>query len=190
MLIRDARATDADHLVRFINLAADDLPLHFWKKSAPAGSDPLAWGRERAARNTGNFSYRNAWLAEIDGAVAACVLGYPAATTPEGIDPETPPILVPLLELEAMAPGSWYLNVLATYPAFRGRGCGSALLARAEDAARAAGHAAISLIAADTHHEALRLYRAKGFAEIARRAVVRDDWEVAARDWILFVRPI
>jgi hypothetical protein len=50
--------------------------------------------------------------------------------------------------------------------------------------------AAISLIAADTHHEALRLYRAKGFAEIARRAVVRDDWEVAARDWILFVRPI
>ena len=33
MLIRAAKASDADHLVRFINMAADDLPLHFWKKT-------------------------------------------------------------------------------------------------------------------------------------------------------------
>ena len=31
-----------------------------------------------------------------------------------------------------MAPGAWYLNVLATYDGFRGKGCGSALLAHAE----------------------------------------------------------
>jgi ribosomal protein S18 acetylase RimI-like enzyme len=190
MLIRDAKATDADHLVRFINMAADNLPLHFWKKSAAPGVDPMAYGRERAARETGNFSFRNAWLAEIDGEVAACLLGYPAALEPEPIEPGTPPIFVPLLELEALAPGSWYLNVLATYPQFRGRGLGSALLAQAEDVTRRAGRNSISLIAEDTHHDALRLYRAKGFTEIARRPLVKDDWPVEASEWILFTRSL
>lgn len=190
MPIRDARPSDADHLVRFINMAADNLPLHFWKKSAAPGVDPIAYGRERAARDAGSFSYRNAWLAEVEGQVAACLLGYPTADAPEPIDPGTPAIFVPLLELEALAPGSWYLNVLATYPQFRGRGLGSALLAKAEAVTRSAGRSSISLIAEDTHQDALRLYRAKGFTEIARRPVVKDDWPVEAREWILFLKAL
>lgn len=190
MLIREAQASDAAHLVRFINMAADDLPLHFWRRSVGPDGDPWALGRERAARETGNFSYRNAWLAEVDGQVAACLLGYPAEDEPGPIDPDTPPIFVPLLELEAMAPGSWYLNVLATYDQFRGQGCGSALLARAEEIARAQGHKTISLIAEDTHQDALRLYRAKGYREVARRPVVKGDWQVDASEWILFVKPL
>jgi ribosomal protein S18 acetylase RimI-like enzyme len=190
MLIRDATATDADHLVRFINMAADDLPLHFWKKSVGPDGDPFAYGRERAARATGNFSFRNAWLAEVGGEVAAGLLGYPAALEPEAIDPDTPPIFVPLLELEAMAPGSWYLNVLATYPQHRGKGLGSALLAKAEAVTRQMGRSTISLIAEDTHQDALRLYRAKGFTEIARRPLVKEDWPVEAAEWILLTKPI
>ena len=190
MEIRAATAADAGHLVAFINMAADDLPLHFWKKSAGEGADPCAYGRERAARETGGFSYRNAWLAEVEGEVAACLLGYAAEPEPAPIDPDTPAIFVPLLELEAMAPGSWYLNVLATYSAFRGRGCGSALLALAEEVARKGGHREISLIAEDTHVEALRLYRAKGYQEVARRPVVKGDWAVDATEWILFVKPV
>lgn len=190
MSIREAKASDAEHLVRFINMAADDLPLHFWRKSVGEEGDPWAYGRERAARGTGNFSYRNAWLAEVDGAVAACLLGYPAEDEPGPIEPDTPAIFVPLLELEALAPGSWYLNVLATYAAFRGKGCGSALLAHAEAVARQVGRDRISLIAADTHVDALRLYRAKGFREVARRAVVKGEWQVDAGEWILFVKDV
>lgn len=190
MLIREARAKDADHLVRFINMAADDLPLHFWKKSAGPGADPMAYGRERAARETGNFSFRNAWLAEVDGKVAACLLGYPAALEPEPIAPDTQPLFVPLIELENMAPGSWYLNVLATYPEYRGKGLGSALIAKAEAVTRTAGRKTISLIAEDTHHDALRLYRAKGFTEVARRPVVKEDWQVDASEWILFTKAL
>lgn len=189
MLIREAKASDAEHLVRFINMAADDLPLHFWQKSVGEGGDPWAYGRERAARETGGFSYRNAWLAEVEGEVAACLLGYPA-DEPAPIDPDTPAIFVPLLELEALAPGAWYLNVLATYEGQRGKGCGSALLAHAEAVARDAGFDTISLIAEDTHGEALRLYRAKGFREVARRAVVKGDWAVDASEWILFVKAL
>lgn len=190
MLIRQAQASDAAHLVRFINMAADDLPLHFWKKTVGPDGDPFAYGQERAARETGNFSYRNAWLAEVEGAVAACLLGYPADETPSPIDPGTPAIFVPLLELEALAPGSWYLNVLATYDHCRGKGCGSALLAQAEQVARDLGKDRISLIAADTHQDALRLYRAKGFAEVARRAVVKGDWQVDAMEWVLFTKSV
>lgn len=189
MEIRKAKASDSAHLVRFINMAADDLPLHFWRKTAGPDGDPWALGAERAARDTGNFSYSNAWLAEIDGEVGACLLGYAADETSGPIDPDTPAIFVPLLQLEALAPGSWYLNVLATYEAFRGKGLGGALLAHAETVAAAAGHDSISLIAADTHQDALRLYRAKGYREVARRPVVKDDWQVAASEWILFVKP-
>ncbi|WP_353471675.1 GNAT family N-acetyltransferase [Salipiger sp. H15] len=190
MDIRRAEASDAAHLVRFINMAADDLPLHFWRKSVGPEGDPWAYGEERAARETGNFSYRNAWLAEVEGAVGACLLGYAAETEPGPIDPDTPPIFVPLLELEALAPGSWYLNVLATYEEFRGKGLGSALLAHAETIAAAAGHDSISLIAEDSHEEALRLYAAKGYREIARRPVVKGDWAVDASEWILFTKPV
>ncbi|MEZ5754048.1 MAG: GNAT family N-acetyltransferase [Paracoccaceae bacterium] len=190
MLIRGATAADADHLVRFINMAADDLPLHFWKKSVGEGGDPWAYGRERAARESGSFSYGNAWLAEVEGAVAACLLGYPAEDEPAPIAPDTPAIFVPLLELEALAPGSWYLNVLATHEGFRGRGLGSALLAKAEEITRGAGRGKISLIAADTHQAALQLYAAKGYREVARRPVVKGDWAVDAREWILFVKTV
>jgi ribosomal protein S18 acetylase RimI-like enzyme len=190
MELRKARASDAPHLVRFINMAADNLPLHFWRKTVGPQGDPWALGEERAARETGNFSYRNAWLAEVDGNVAACLLGYAADPEPAPIEPDTPPLFVPLLELEAMAPGSWYLNVLATYEEFRGKGLGSALLKHAETVAVAAGHDTISLIAEDTHQDALRLYVAKGFREIARRSVVKEDWEVEASEWILFMKPV
>lgn len=190
MLIREAQVTDAGHLTRFINMAADDLPLHFWKRTVGPEGDPWAYGRERAARETGSFSFRNAWLAEVEGEVAACLLGYAAEPEPAPIDPDTPPIFVPLLELEALAPGSWYLNVLATYASQRGKGLGSALLLKAETIARNGGHQTLSLIAEDTHQDALRLYRAKGFREIARRPVVKGDWQVDASEWILFVKPV
>jgi GNAT superfamily N-acetyltransferase len=190
MDIRPAKPSDAAHLVRFINMASDDLPLHFWKRAVGPSGDPWAHGMERAARAAGSFSYSNAWLAVLDGEVASSLLGYPAEVTPSPVDPDTPPIFVPLLELESLAPGSWYLNVLATYDAFRGKGCAGALLAQAEQIARQAGHPVISLIAADTHADARRLYAAKGYTEAARRPVVKGDWQVDAAEWILMVKTL
>lgn len=190
MLIREAKASDAADMTRFINLAADDLPLHLWQEKVGPEGDPWAYGRERAARDSGSFSYCNAWIAEEDGAVAACLLGYPADDAPSPITSETPAIFVPLLELEAMAPASWYLNVLATYAPFRGKGIASALLAHAERVALQAGFGVVSLIAADTHPDALRLYVAKGYAQVARRPVVKNGWRVDAKEWILFTKSV
>ena len=37
-------------------------------------------------------------------------------------------MFVPLQELENLAPGTWYVNVLAVHPPFRGLGLGTKLL--------------------------------------------------------------
>ena len=190
MLIREAKATDAADLTRFINLAADDLPLHLWQEKVGPEGDAWSYGRERAARDTGSFSYSNAWIAEYDGAIAACLLGYPADDTASPISSDTPALFVPLLELEALAPASWYLNVLATYAPFRGKGIASALLAHAEGVALQTGHRMVSLIAADTHPDALRLYAVKGYQEIARRPIVKGGWRVNAKEWILYTKSV
>ena len=45
-------------------------------------------------------------------------------------------------------------------------------------------------VQAHTHQDALRLYQAKGFNEVARRPVVKEDWQVDAREWILFTKTL
>jgi Acetyltransferase (GNAT) family len=46
---------------------------------------------------------------------------------------------MPLLELEAVAAGTWFLNVVSVHPEFRGQGLGSILLSKAEEIACASG---------------------------------------------------
>jgi GNAT superfamily N-acetyltransferase len=89
-------------------------------------------GQRRARREEGSFSYRNAIIAEEDGRPAACLIGYALPDAPEPIGYDTmPAMFVPMQELENLAPGTWYVNVLAAYPEFRGRGIGAGLLALA-----------------------------------------------------------
>ena len=77
-------------------------------------------GASGRARDSGGFSWRNAVVAEIGGEIAACLVGYRLDDPYElGGLADTPEIVRPLVKLEAKAPGSWYVNVLATFPEFR-----------------------------------------------------------------------
>ena len=109
--------------------------------------------------------------------------------TPEPLDlVQTPPMFVPLEELERLAPGTWYINVLAAYPESRGKGLGTMLIGRAADLAATAGCRGTSLIVADTNLGARRLYERTGHVERARRTAVKDGWDGAVREWVLLVR--
>jgi ribosomal protein S18 acetylase RimI-like enzyme len=182
---------DAAALAELINIAGEGLPLHVWRSMAAPGEDAWAVGRQRARREQGAFSYRNAFVAEADGRVVSCLIGYPLPEAPEPIDyAQIPALFAPLQELENLAPGTWYVNVLATYPEHRGAGYGSRLLALADEIAAASSSHGSSIIVADANVGARRLYLRCGYHERAMRPVVREEnWETPARNWLLLVKP-
>ena len=189
MKIRDATRSDCAALSELINFAGEGLPLYLWRQTAAPGEDPWKIGRERAARETVSFSYRNAVIAEVDGKVAGALVGYPVSAEPEAIDvADTPPMFVPLLELENLAAATWYVNAVAAFPDARGLGVGSKLMQWAEQRASALGLEGISLIVSDANPGARRLYERLGYAEVARRPMVREQWQTDGRNWVLMIK--
>ena len=77
---RRATPDDAQALAELVDFTSEGLALYLWTKFAGPGGDPWAVGRERALRETGAFSFRNAVVLERDGRAAAGLIGYPLRT--------------------------------------------------------------------------------------------------------------
>ena len=184
--VRRARPADAGDIARLVDIAGEGLPSHFWAGMAEPGEPPLAVGIRRIAGGEGVFSWRNVFVAEIGDRVVGALVTYRIGPEPRPLE-TLPPVFRPLQALENEAPGTHYVNVLATYPEFRRRGVASRLLAEAER--QGLGARGLSLIVADANMAARRLYEAWGFAEAARAAMVKDGWEGAGREWVLMVKP-
>ena len=191
MTIREAHKSDAAELAQLINLAGEGLPLYVWRQMAAPGEDPWEIGRQRAARDTGGFSYRNSVVAEVDAKVVGALVGYPVADEPEPVDPDiTPRMLVPLRELENLAPGTWYVNSVAVFPDARGLGVGSRLMRWAEQKAAELGLRGLSLIVSDTNVGARRLYEHLAYEEVAARPMVKEQWQNPGKNWVLMIREL
>jgi ribosomal protein S18 acetylase RimI-like enzyme len=188
---RPATRDDAAAMADLVNFAGEGMPLYLWTKTAEPGGDPWAVGQRRARREEGAFSYRNTVVVEEGGRVIAALIGYPLPDEPEPFDPASmPAMFVGLQELENLAPKTWYVNVVAAYPAHRGKGLGTKLLGLAEDLARETRRDGLSIIVADANVGARRLYERSGYSEIARRAAVKENWDGAANEWVLLVKRI
>jgi ribosomal protein S18 acetylase RimI-like enzyme len=191
MTEREAQKSDAAELAKLIDLAGEGLPVYLWRQMAAAGEDPWEIGRQRAARDTGGFSYRNSVVAEVDGKVVGALVGYPVADEPEPVDPDsTPPMFVPLRELENLAPGTWYVNSVAVFPEARGLGVGSKLMHCAEQKAAELGLRGLSLIVSDANPGARRLYEHLGYEEVAARPMVKEQWQNPGENWVLMIREL
>ena len=187
--LRAARPDDAPALADLVNFAGEGLPLYLWGKMAEAGQSAWDVGRIRAGRDAGAFTWRNGFVAEQEGTGAACLMGYPLPETAPPIDlAETPAMFVPLEEIERLAPGTWYVNVLASYPQWRGRGLGTLLLRHAEDLGAATGSRGCSIIVADSNTGGRRLYERCGYVERARRAMIKDGWDGPGTEWVLLAK--
>jgi ribosomal protein S18 acetylase RimI-like enzyme len=184
--LRPATRGDAADLARLVALASEGLSSYLWARMAEPGETPLDVGRRRAAREDGGFSWRNATLAELGGKVAGGIVAYRLGDAPAPLD-DLPPLFRPLQALENRAPGTHYVNVLATYPEFRRRGVGRRLLAEAER--QAAGASGLSLIVADRNLRARRLYEALGFRAVAAERMVKDGWTSESSAWVLMLKP-
>jgi ribosomal protein S18 acetylase RimI-like enzyme len=207
---RGARRADAPVLAELANLAGEGLPAFLWARLAEhdpehAGQTPMTVGAMRAARDEGAFSYRHAVVIEAQrraGAVpevAGMLVGYRQLVPydPGNLD-ALPAQVRPLVELEAAAErqaafegaaGTWYLNILAVLPVFRRLGLGSRMLNLAEKFALDSGAARMSIVVDSANAGADRLYRARGFAEAARRPIAA--WPDGPRgDWVLLTKRI
>ena len=186
---RAATREDAAAMAELVNVAGENLPLYLWSRMAAPGQSAWEFGRLRAQREEGAFSYRNTVIVEAaDGGAAGCLIGYPLPKRPDPIPPDLPPLFRPLQELENFAPATWYVNVLAVYPEHRGRGLGVSLLALADRIAADLGSSGLSIIVSDANAGARRLYERRGYREAATRPMVKDGWENAGRNWVLLVR--
>jgi ribosomal protein S18 acetylase RimI-like enzyme len=189
--IRPAHKSDAAALAILVDIAGEGMPSYMWSRMREPGQSEFEVGRARAAREEGAFSYRNTQVAEVDGEVVACLVDYPLDDPYDTGDlGKLPEVVRPLVVLEAQAPGSWYVNVLATFPEFRGQGIGARLLALAEERGRAQGAKSASIIVASENTGAMRLYGRTGYAEVARAPVVEFPGCAHGGDWVLMVKPI
>ena len=187
---RPATPADAAAMCDLVDMAGEGLAVYSWSMLAKSGQSPREVGLERARRDTGAFSWRNTTVLERDGQVAAVLIGYPLADEPEATDYSgMPAIFVPLQQLEDLVPGTWYLNVLATYPAFRRQGMAGRLLELAETRMRETGKRGISLIVADSNLAARSLYASAGYEEVARRPMVKEGWDGPGSEWVLLRKP-
>jgi ribosomal protein S18 acetylase RimI-like enzyme len=188
---RTATPADARLLATLVDLAGEGIPAFLWGQQAVPGQTPLDIGMQRAARAEGGFSYKKAWIAEVGGRAAGMLLGYPQPDPYEtGPLDDLPPVVRPLVELEALSPGSWYVNAVAVLPDHRGAGVGSRLMALAKTSAGSAGCRDLSLIVAEDNRGAVALYRRLGYAEAARRQVVTYPGCRHGGDWLLMVCPV
>ena len=189
--LRRARRDESSRVAELMEIAGHGLPGYLWSLSAAEGQEPLDVGTERAASESGNFSYRNAVVAEEDGEAVAMVLAYPLPEAGENVDlDEIPEVLRPLVELELLAPGTFYVNGLATLPGYRGRGLGSKLLEAANDLATEAGCDELSLEVFEQNESAIRLYESNGYKTVARRPAVPHPSYPYDGDVLLMTRKV
>ncbi|ODA68448.1 putative acetyltransferase [Methyloligella halotolerans] len=186
---RPATLADSSALAVLIDIAGEGLPAFLWRGLKAPGQSVLEFGRYRARREEGGFSYRNAIIAELDDEIAGTLIGYPLDDPYElGNLDELPELLRPMVKLEAQAPGSWYVNVLATFPEFRRRGVGEGLLAVADEKAREAGAATLSVIVGSWNQGAARLYERAGYVESARQEAHPPAEWTHRGEWVLMVK--
>lgn len=174
--IREAVAADAQLVGKVVLMA-----LHYDE------THPLApIFSELAGREVSQYSYRNALVAEVDGAVVGAIIGYDGARLEE--------LRKPLYELmvekfgsvrpveDETSAGEYYLDSLAVLPEYRGCGVGGALLTAARDRAFAAGHQRVGLIVDFANPRAEALYNLLGFERVnATKFLGHDMWHLQAR---------
>ncbi|NQU57789.1 MAG: GNAT family N-acetyltransferase [Rhodospirillales bacterium] len=179
-------------LAELMDQAGEGIPGWLWAQDAAEGQSALDVGMARARRSEGAFSYPNATVLEYQGQVAAMLLAYlqPGAFDVDKELDGVPDFLVPIVELECLAPGSFYINAIAVYPQFRSKGFDSLLMAEAERLARKKGTQALSLITFEGNASAVRFYLRLGFVIAAQRLVVKHESTSHAGDEYLMLRTL
>lgn len=184
--LRPAVRDDAETIAQLADIAGEGFPAAIWQSTADAGKSAFAVGAEKAASDTGVYSWTHATLAEVDGEVAGMSVSYLLAKTPEIIDEQTHPMYRPMIKLENEALETRYVSMLATFPSYRKSGVAVALLDHEE---QLPGPNGMSLITSD-HNAAARMFLTdRGFREAAVVPAIKINWDSPLKSWHLMRKP-
>ncbi|HEV7318294.1 MAG TPA: GNAT family N-acetyltransferase [Ensifer sp.] len=186
--IRPAERREAAELAILVDIAAHGFASWLWYGAVQHGVTDTAFerGRNKLREEPGPGNWRDALVAEVDDELAGLSVGYSiSAELHEAVVGH--PVLEPLLALQKQIAGHWFIESLGVYRHQRGRGIGSALLAREF---KRAGSAPVSLITESHNDKAQALYRANGFDEAARVEAVPLFEESKKHDWVLLTRKV
>ncbi len=190
MDIVNATKAEAADLAYLINIAGEGIPEYLWSGMTKESETALEVGAFRASRDEGGFSYKNAKVIRLQNQIAGMIIAYQLDDPYEtGNLEECPEVVRPLIELEAMTPGSWYINALATYEKFRGLGIATHLIQNAERQAVEHNVHTMSIIVASENTAAKQLYLKSGYEILAQLPVVdypgalhSGRWELLTKD--------
>jgi ribosomal protein S18 acetylase RimI-like enzyme len=183
--VRKARQEDVAAAALLLFESAPDMYMRF-----SGGRERALATLERAFSEPGNVASGDiTWLVELDGRPAAAMAAFPVSEasarsqaylrlTLRGTPFWRWPSTLRLYWVGGHATpkpreDSFYIDALATEPAFRRRGAARALLDEAERQARELGLPALALDTAMNNEGARALYAAAGFDEVAYRAPAR-----------------
>ena len=192
MKFRSGTADDATTLALILDAAGRRIPAYFWSVYAADGQSFFEFGRENIRTNDEGKSFHKNWqIAELDNKLLGAFFGFKVANPyPEFNYDEEPEWWIPFLELEDMAAGSWLLQAISVLPEYRGQGYASALLARAEEEAKASGAKKITLQVEEINQIALKTYTNNGYAELARRELIPFPFSQDTGDIILMEKKL
>ena len=186
--IRAGRRDDAAQLAVLVDIASHGMASAMWREMSESGVPPAQIGRERATREVGGFSYRHAHIVELGGEIAGCSVSYWMERANSDLS-DVPPRVRELVELELQVPDHWYVNVLAVYPEYRGKGLGSQLLEHADSLGRDANSSGMAIIVASGNQGARRLYDRHGYRFLDQRQATPYPGGPSKQAWVLMAKP-
>lgn len=192
LTFRAGRPEDSSDLALLFDAASRRICSWYWSTLAAPGQSWFEVGRGRILNQPDKTSHHSKWLvAEAEGRIIGALFGF---SVPDPYDqPDLNEVGAPLralVELEIVAKGCWLLQAVALFPEQRGKGFGPALIERACQAARDAGHRRIALEVESPNTGAISVYRKCGFAEWDRRPYVPFPGSDDEGDWILMARDL
>jgi ribosomal protein S18 acetylase RimI-like enzyme len=189
MEIRSAVLDDCREIAELALIADEGIPAYFWRDDQKLGQEIVEVGAIKLTSESENFSYQNSLIATINNSIAGMMLAYRLEEDDEGLD-DLPEFIRPLIELEQRAWGTFYINMLATFPEYRNMSIGTALMQQADDLARSCGCDTTSIQVFDENEGALRLYLKLGHQILDSRKAVPHSCHPYTGEVLLLSRPI
>ena len=149
--------------------------------------------KEVCGQEDTHYSYRNTWIAEVDGERAGMMIAVDGEHYREQRDKMYPQLkgLFDVafgkgwdeMEDEAKA-GEFYIDSLAVSLPYRNQGVGTALIEKAKELARELGIAVVTL-AVEPENRAKKLYQKLGFGFQRRIEIFNEEYELYAAEIVV-----